>query len=185
MLMTEDEARQREFETVVYRVREELEALCRRAFPGDVERQHDTMQRIMLKMWRCYCREGVQGQWQQWVYRMAKQEVINMYRSKDYWREGLTTPLSQTRAISATDLPEPIDEDSRLALLEALLARLPYEERDLLEQHLDRVPHSEIARQLGCSRSYVQKQLRRITNRLKAMYEEGRLATGTADHGRK
>ena len=158
---------------MAHNAREALEAICRRAFPYDIERQHDTMQRIVLRMWKCYDRDDVQGGWQRWVYRMAKQEVINVYHSKDYQREHLTTPLSQMKADATANLQEGNDEDSRLAMLESLLERLSFEERDLIEQHLDHVPHDQIAMQLGCSRSYVQKQLRKIIDRLKAMYEEG------------
>lgn len=169
--MTENEARQRDFEALAHSVREALEAICRRAFPCDVERQHDTMQRIVLRMWNCYCRDDVRDGWQQWVYRMARQEVINVYRSKDFRHEHITTPLSQIETDAMTDLPQEGEEDGRLAMLEALLERLPFEERDLIEQHMDRVPHDEIAKQIGRSHSYVQKQLRKITDKLKAMYE--------------
>jgi RNA polymerase sigma-70 factor (ECF subfamily) len=118
------------------------------------------------------------GQFAAWLFTIARNVVANSYRAQHPQQ-----PLDETTEIIDT-APSPEDlaiaADERRTLL-ALLARLPEEQRHVVELRLSGLSGPEIGRVLGRSHGAVKVAQFRATARLRALMTGDQPAEGSDD----
>jgi len=122
----------------------------------------DLVQDICLQLWRSFERYDERFAESTWVYRVALNTCISVYR-KEKRRE--------TKSTDATHILHPADDGSqdRLDELYKMIQTLKEIDRALLLLYLEGKDHKEIALIMGYTETNVSTRLSRIRNELKSM----------------
>lgn len=136
------------------------------SYSSTVADRHDLMQEITLQLWKAYPRYTPDRPFSTWMYRVALNVAISSLRRKSH-------PSRQTVSLDEMD-EEVVDEsalaartDSRVALLQQVIATLPPLERALLLLYLDEQSYEEIAAVLGLTKTNVATKLSRLKERVR------------------
>lgn len=142
-------------------------AYCRRA--SDRE---DLVAETIAQLWRSYDRFDDRLPFSTWMYRIAVNVAISFYRSESRRRRSVVP--AEERVLEELAVPQPAEEDERLARVRDLIDRLNELNRALMLLYLDDRPHSEIAAILGISETNVATKISRIRDRFKrSLADEG------------
>lgn len=137
-----------------------IERICR-SFCRTAEDREDLRQDIVLNLWTGWQGYEQRGRSVTWVWRVATNTAIS-FRRRQQRQVEMT-------ALEHIDWPEDAASQEERELLEALIQRLPHNDRQLLRLYLDGWSHKEIGSMLDMSESNVQTRLSRIKHKLKEM----------------
>ncbi len=138
---------------------------------------HDAYARVFPAM-----REGRVGAPQALLYTTARRLAINCLRHRERARtQSMPDEALDTNAAPWPGVPQTVMARQELARLERALAQLPPGCRAvLLLRKVELLPHDEIARRLGVSRSNVEKQHVRALRLLRELLDAPELPSAEA-----
>jgi len=132
----------------------------------DVELAEDMTQETFLRAWRGYDKLRPGSNILAWLYRIARNAII------DYLRRNRIAayPLDECLEVSTgEDMQETLTQRERV---ESILSRLPAHYREaLLLSYVEDYPERLIAEQLGVSRDVVHSRLMRGRERFRSWYQ--------------
>jgi RNA polymerase sigma factor (sigma-70 family) len=135
-------------------------AYCRTA--GDRE---DLVQETIAQLWRSYPRFDDRVAFSTWMFRIAVNVAISLYRSET--RKRGSTAYAAQSVLERVPAPQDAETDDRLDRIRELIEQLEPLDRALMLLYLDDYSHAEIAAILGISESNVGTKVGRIKGRLK------------------
>lgn len=134
----------------------------------DEENRKDLYQEMVLQLWRAFPSFRREAKVSTWVYRIALNTAISLYRqqSRRIAPETVTNDVLINLQLSST--PE---EDERITQLYKAIGHLSSVEKAVVLLYLDDNPYEEIAQIMGISQSNVGVKLNRIKVKLKQLIE--------------
>lgn len=138
------------------------------AYCADAEERKDLVQEIIIQLWKSFDNYNKQYKYSTWVYRIALNTAISLYR-KESRRKKASTPLSDD-ILQLVDNTT-IDETAvQMGLLQKFIAQLKELDKALLLLYLEEKSHREIAEILGISVSNVATKMGRIKETLQQKF---------------
>jgi RNA polymerase sigma-70 factor (ECF subfamily) len=139
---------------------------------GDRGAAEDLVQDVFFRMLKYRSTYQPGTQFRAWMYHLARNAHIDRYKSRR--KEVLLDP--DTVREPATDDPAPgseLERRQQLALLEAALARLPEDKREVIVlSRFSGLRYEEIARMLGCEVGALKVRVHRAVRALRDAYFE-------------
>lgn len=171
------EALRRRYEEMMMQQKEVMEGICRHFFPHDVFYQEELIQVMAQRLWDRMDGASRDVHTTSWCKAVAWQAALDYMRSRPY-KESKRTVLS---ADMMDDVADP-DAESDMMMLDNLLLQLDSDDYELIELHLSRMPHKEIARQQGMALRTLQYRLKEIEKKLIAIHKRmcGDVSDGVA-----
>lgn len=128
----------------------------------------DLVQEVFLRMLKYRHTYRGQGQFTCWMYQIAR-NASGDHRRK--WRPQAELPQDDVIPSRERNASEALEETQQHELLQAALARLPDDKREvLLLSRYQRLKYEEIAQLLGCSVTAVKLRVHRAMKDLRATY---------------
>lgn len=139
-----------------------------RLYTNSPEDEQDLFQEIVLQLWRSYDTFRGQSKISTWMYRVALNTAITLFRKK--------TKSPQTDELMDyhhRDYVEDNDEkQQQISLLYKVVKMLPKMERAIVMMYLDDLPYREIAETLGISEVNARVKMNRLKKTLKELMEK-------------
>ncbi|AZI19870.1 RNA polymerase sigma factor [Chryseobacterium taklimakanense] len=160
--------REREFSQLV-KDNQGLIIKVSRLYTNSPEDEQDLFQEIVLQLWRSYDTFRGQSKISTWMYRVALNTAITLFRKK--------TKSPQTDELMDDyhhrDYVEDDDEkQQQISLLYKVVKMLPKMERAIVMMYLDDLPYREIAETLGISEVNARVKMNRLKKTLKELMEK-------------
>ncbi|MGZ8745820.1 MAG: sigma-70 family RNA polymerase sigma factor [Mycobacterium sp.] len=134
---------------------------------ADPDRADDLVAEILLRIHQNVTSLDDQELLPNWVFRIARNAVIDEYRRAGRSRELLTSTLPEQSTEPSIDQDEPAAVRELSACLRPMLNRLPAEQRDALEMvDLDGMTQADAAQRAGVSLSGMKSRVQRGRRRL-------------------
>ena len=153
---------------LLLRNKDKLVARCVKACKGSLSDSEDLLQDIFCSVWRGWdsVREGCSDrQLDQWLFAKARTVTYDFLRDR---RVGWHPFDAQTQNIAG----EPCDYTEEI---EALMAALNPEERELMELSLQGYSKSEIGEMKGIAKATVRKRFSRMIQKMKRYVENNNI----------
>ncbi|MHA6696277.1 RNA polymerase sigma factor [Chryseobacterium sp. A301] len=140
-----------------------------RLYTNSLEDEEDLFQEIVLQLWRSYDTFKGQSKISTWMYRVALNTAITLFRKK--------TKSPKTDELMEYHQRDYLEEDndekqSQIALLYKVIKLLPRVERAIVVMYLDDQPYREIAETLGISEVNARVKMNRLKKTLKELMEK-------------
>lgn len=140
-----------------------------RLYTNSLEDEEDLFQEIVLQLWRSYDSFKGQSKISTWMYRVALNTAITLFRKK--------TKSPKTDELMEYHQRDYLEEDndekqSQIALLYKVIKLLPRVERAIVVMYLDDQPYREIAETLGISEVNARVKMNRLKKTLKELMEK-------------
>lgn len=139
-----------------------------RLYTHSPEDEEDLFQEIVLQMWRSYDTFKGQSKITTWMYRVALNTAITLFRKK--------TESPQTNELAEFHYQEFLEEDDekhqQISLLYKVIKMLPQVERAIVMMYLDDLPYRDIAENLGISEVNARVKMNRLKKTLKELMEK-------------
>lgn len=139
-----------------------------RLYTNSPEDEQDLFQEIVLQMWRSYDSFKGQSKISTWMYRVALNTAITLFRKK--------TKSPQTDELMDFHQSNFLDEDDekqqQISLLYKVVKMLPKVERAIVMMYLDDLPYRDIAENLGISEVNARVKMNRLKKTLKELMEK-------------
>lgn len=139
-----------------------------RLYTHSPEDEEDLFQEIVLQMWRSYDTFKGQSKITTWMYRVALNTAITLFRKK--------TKSPQTNELAEFHYQEFLEEDDekhqQISLLYKVIKMLPQVERAIVMMYLDDLPYRDIAENLGISEVNARVKMNRLKKTLKELMEK-------------
>ncbi len=140
-----------------------------RLYTNSLEDEEDLFQEIVLQLWRSYDTFKGQSKISTWMYRVALNTAITLFRKKK--KSPKTDELMEHH--QRDYLEDDNDEkQSQIALLYKVIKLLPRVERAIVVMYLDDQPYREIAETLGISEVNARVKMNRLKKTLKELMEK-------------
>lgn len=150
-----------EHKRILYKV---ANAYCR-----DHADRQDLIQEITVQLWRSFDRFDDRHRFSTWMYRVAMNVAISLYRS-DTRRVRTTLPVEDfALELAAADQITEASDDVRL--VQRLIQQLDAMNRALILLYLDGYTHDEIAGIVGITTTNVATRVNRIKQRLRSEFD--------------
>ena len=138
-----------------------------RLYTNSIEDEEDLFQEIVLQLWRSYDSFKGQSKISTWMYRVALNTAITLFRKK---RKSPKT--DELKDFHHSDFVEQDDEkQQQISLLYRVIKLLPKVERAIVMMYLDDQPYREIAETLGISEVNARVKMNRLKKTLKELME--------------
>ncbi len=161
------EAKQKEFSQLI-KDNQGLVIKISRLYTNTAEDEQDLFQEIVLQLWRSYDTFKGQSKISTWMYRVALNTAITLFRKKN--RSPQTDELHD---FHIKDFLEDDDEkQQQVALLYKVIKMLPKVERAIVMMYLDDLPYREIAENLGITEVNARVKMNRLKKTLKELMEK-------------
>lgn len=159
--------REREFSQLV-KDNQGLIIKVSRLYTNSPEDEQDLFQEIVLQLWRSYDTFRGQSKISTWMYRVALNTAITLFRKKT--KSPKTDELMDYHH---RDYVEDDDEkQQQISLLYKVVKMLPKMERAIVMMYLDDLPYREIAETLGISEVNARVKMNRLKKTLKELMEK-------------
>lgn len=139
-----------------------------RLYTNTLEDEQDLFQEIVLQLWRSYDSFKGQSKISTWMYRVALNTAITLFRKK--------TKSPQTDELldyHHEDYAEDDDEKQQhIAILYRVIKMLPHVERAIVTMYLDDLPYRDIAENLGISEVNARVKMNRLKKTLKELMQK-------------
>ncbi|GAB3989652.1 RNA polymerase sigma factor [Spirosoma daeguense] len=142
-----------------------LHKVCR-LYGNDDEDRRDLYQEIVLQLWRAFPTFRQEAQRSTWMYRIALNTAISLYRHKN---RRIVPASLEDNLLAIVPMPDTSEEDERIEQFYAAIEHLTQIEKALVLLYVDDHSYDEIARIMGISVSNVGVKLNRIKVKLKRM----------------
>lgn len=139
-----------------------------RLYTNDPEDEQDLFQEIVLQLWRSYDSFKGQSKVSTWMYRVALNTAITLFRKKT--KSPLTNELAEHHFEIVLENDE--EKQHQIALLYKVIKQLPKMERAIVMMYLDDLPYKEIAETLGISEGNARVKMNRLKKTLKELMEQ-------------
>lgn len=139
-----------------------------RLYTNSLEDEQDLFQEIVLQLWRSYDTFKGQSKISTWMYRVALNTAITLFRKK--------TKSPQTDELMDFHHRDYVEDDDekqqQISLLYKVIKMLPKMERAIVMMYLDDLPYREIAETLGISEVNARVKMNRLKKTLKELMEK-------------
>ena len=139
-----------------------------RLYTNDPEDEQDLFQEIVLQLWRSYDSFKGQSKVSTWMYRVALNTAITLFRKKT--KSPPTNELAEHHFEIVIENDE--EKQHQIALLYKVIKQLPKMERAIVMMYLDDLPYKEIAETLGISEGNARVKMNRLKKTLKELMEQ-------------
>jgi len=139
-----------------------------RLYTNTLEDEQDLFQEIVLQLWRSYDTFKGQSKISTWMYRVALNTAITLFRKKT--KSPQTDELQEYHH---ADFVEDDDEkEHHVAVLYKVIKMLPHVERAIVTMYLDDLPYRDIAGNLGISEVNARVKMTRLKKTLKELMQK-------------
>ncbi len=139
-----------------------------RLYTNSLEDEQDLFQEIVLQLWRSYDSFKGQSKISTWMYRVALNTAITLFRKK--------TKSPQTDELMDYPHSNYLDDDDekqlQVSLLYKVVKMLPNVERAIVMMYLDDLPYRDIAENLGITEVNARVKMNRLKKTLKQLMEK-------------
>lgn len=139
-----------------------------RLYTNDPEDEQDLFQEIVLQLWRSYDSFKGQSKVSTWMYRVALNTAITLFRKKT--KSPPTNELTEHHFEIVIENDE--EKQHQIALLYKVIKQLPKMDRAIVTMYLDDLPYKEIAETLGISEGNARVKMNRLKKTLKELMEQ-------------
>lgn len=146
---------EKEFLKVIYDYQKIIYKICK-VYRDSREDQEDLFQEVVYQLWKAYPGFKREAKISSWIYRIALNIAIAIYRKNYYEEFPEYTHLSTAKPVS--------ENEERLFWA---LRKLNDSEKAVISLYLEDFNYKEIAEMTGLSESNVGVRLNRIKNKLK------------------
>jgi|GEM_PF-27949 len=140
-----------------------------KAYSADEEDHKDLMQEIIVQIWNSFERYNNQYKYSTWIYRIALNVAITVYR-KNSLRRSKSIPLTDN-ATNFSD-EETNEKEQDIQLLYKVIHGLSNLDRALMLLHLEQKNYSEIAEIMELTETNVATKLSRIKKVIKNKFSQ-------------
>ena len=139
-----------------------------RLYTNTLEDEEDLFQEIVLQLWRSYDTFKGQSKISTWMYRVALNTAITIFRKKKKSPE-----TDELQDFHQKKLLEDDDEkQQQISALYRNIKLLPKVERAIVTMYLDDLPYRDIAENLGISEVNARVKMNRLKKVLKELMEK-------------
>ena len=139
-----------------------------RLYTNTLEDEQDLFQEIVLQLWRSYDSFKGQSKISTWMYRVALNTAITLFRKK--------TKSPQTDELMdyhhADFLEDDDEKQQQVSVLYKIIKMLPNVERAIVTMYLDDLPYRDIAENLGITEVNARVKMNRLKKTLKELMEK-------------
>ncbi|KMQ71209.1 RNA polymerase sigma factor [Chryseobacterium koreense] len=139
-----------------------------RLYTNSLEDEEDLFQEIVLQLWRSYDTFKGQSKISTWMYRVALNTAITLFRKK--------TKSPQTDELQDFHYKDFMEDDEerqqQISTLYKVIKMLPNVERAIVTMYLDDLPYRDIAENLGITEVNARVKMNRLKKTLKELMEK-------------
>ncbi|MCP2037787.1 RNA polymerase sigma factor [Chryseobacterium sp. HSC-36S06] len=139
-----------------------------RLYTNSLEDEQDLFQEIVLQLWRSYDSFKGQSKISTWMYRVALNTAITLFRKK--------TKSPQTDELMDFHQKGFLEDDDekhqQISLLYKVVKMLPHVERAIVMMYLDDLPYRDISENLGITEVNARVKMNRLKKTLKELMEK-------------
>lgn len=139
-----------------------------RLYTNSLEDEQDLFQEIVLQLWRSYDTFKGQSKISTWMYRVALNTAITLFRKKT--KSPKTDELMDFHA--SNYLEDDDEKQQQISLLYKVVKMLPQVERAIVMMYLDDLPYRDIAENLGITEVNARVKMNRLKKTLKQLMEK-------------
>lgn len=139
-----------------------------RLYTHTLEDEQDLFQEIVLQLWRSYGSYKGESKISTWMYRVALNTAITIFRKKT--KSLATDELQDIQYKNFVDTDD--DQQVQISLLYRVIKMLPNIERAIVTMYLDDLPYREIAENLGISEVNARVKMNRLKKTIKELMEK-------------
>lgn len=139
-----------------------------RLYTNTFEDEEDLFQEIVLQLWRSYDTFKAQSKITTWMYRVALNTAITIFRKKKKSPETDELQNFHQKKISEDD----DEKQQQISALYRNIKLLPKVERAIVTMYLDDLPYRDIAQNLGISEVNARVKMNRLKKVLKELMEK-------------
>ncbi|MGS0748466.1 RNA polymerase sigma factor [Halpernia sp. GG3] len=139
-----------------------------RLYTNTLEDEEDLFQEIVLQLWRSYDTFKGQSKISTWMYRVALNTAITIFRKKKKSPE--TDELQEFH--QGKILEDDDEKQQQISALYRNIKLLPKIERAIVTMYLDDLPYRDIAENLGISEVNARVKMNRLKKVLKELMEK-------------
>lgn len=158
------DSKQKEFSKLV-KENQGLIIKVSRLYTNSLEDEQDLFQEIVLQLWRSYDSFKGQSKISTWMYRVALNTAITLFRKK--------TESPQTDELMDFHHRDYVEDDDekqqQITLLYKVIKMLPKVERAIVMMYLDDLPYRDIAENLGITEVNARVKMNRLKKTLKEL----------------
>lgn len=160
-------AKEKEFSQLI-RDNQGLIIKVSRLYTNSIEDEQDLFQEIVLQLWRSYDTFKGQSKISTWMYRVALNTAITLFRKK--------TKSPQTDELRDFHYKDFVEDDEekqqQISTLYKVIKILPNVERAIVTMYLDDLPYKDIAENLGITEVNARVKMNRLKKTLKELMEK-------------
>ena len=139
-----------------------------RLYTNSIEDEQDLFQEIVLQLWRSYDTFKGQSKISTWMYRVALNTAITLFRKK--------TKSPQTDELQDFHYKDFVEDDEekqqQISTLYKVIKMSPNVERAIVTMYLDDLPYKDIAENLGITEVNARVKMNRLKKTLKELMEK-------------
>lgn len=139
-----------------------------RLYTNTLEDEQDLFQEIVLQLWRSYDSYKGDSKISTWMYRVALNTAITIFRKKT--KSIATNELQDLQYEKLLETNE--EQEEKISLLYKVIKMLPNIERAIVTMYLDDLPYKEIAENIGISEVNARVKMNRLKKTIKELMEK-------------
>lgn len=139
-----------------------------RLYTNTLEDEQDLFQEIVLQLWRSYDSFKGQSKISTWMYRVALNTAITLFRKKT--KSPQTDELMDYHHSSFVEIDD--EKQQQISTLYKVIKMLPNVERAIVTMYLDDLPYRDIAENLGITEVNARVKMNRLKKTLKQLMEK-------------
>lgn len=138
-----------------------------RLYTNTRDDEEDLFQEIVLQLWRSYDNFRGQSKITTWMYRVALNTAITLFRKKN--KSPQTDEIQEFHYQNFAD--DEGENHQQITLLYKVIKMLPKVERAIVMMYLDDVPYRDIAENLGITEVNARVKMNRLKKTLKQLMQ--------------
>ena len=139
-----------------------------RLYTNTLEDEEDLFQEIVLQLWRSYDTFKGDSKISTWMYRVALNTAITLFRKKN--RSPKTNDIEEYQFRDSAD--EHYEKQEQISLLYKVIKMLPKVERAIVMMYLDDLPYRDISENLGITEVNARVKMNRLKKTLKELMQQ-------------
>lgn len=139
-----------------------------RLYTNTLEDEQDLFQEIVLQLWRSYDTFKGQSKISTWMYRVALNTAITLFRKKT--KSPKTDELHDFHYQGFDEIDD--EKQQQISLLYKVIKMLPKVERAIVMMYLDDLPYKDISENLGITEVNARVKMNRLKKTLKVLMEK-------------
>ena len=139
-----------------------------RLYTNTLEDEQDLFQEIVLQLWRSYDTFKGQSKISTWMYRVALNTAITLFRKKT--KSAKTDELHDFHYQGFDEIDD--EKQQQISLLYKVIKMLPKVERAIVMMYLDDLPYKDISENLGITEVNARVKMNRLKKTLKVLMEK-------------